>query len=113
MGTIRLRTAIPGPNSLALIARREVVTARGVARLTDVAVVRAHGAAVEDADGNILLDFAGGIGALALGHCPEPVVAAITAQAERLIHLCAVDEAMTVLAAAVTAAQSPTTPAGP
>ena len=59
MGTINLITEIPGPKSRAIIARREAVTPRGAAKLTSVAIERAHGAAVTDVDGNTLLDFAG------------------------------------------------------
>src|SRR5690606_27503569 len=58
--------------------------------LTLVAIVKAQGAAITDADGNTFLDFAGGIGALAVGHCPPNVVNAIKNQAEELIHLCAI-----------------------
>jgi 4-aminobutyrate aminotransferase/(S)-3-amino-2-methylpropionate transaminase len=35
-----------------------------------------------------MIDFAGGIGVLNAGHCPEPVVKAIQEQAEKLIHTC-------------------------
>lgn len=90
MPTINLVTELPGPNSQALVARREAATPRGAAKLTPVAIVKAEGAAVTDADGNTLLDFAGGIGVLAVGHCPPNVVEAIQKQAADLIHLCAI-----------------------
>lgn len=90
MPTIHLVTDIPGPNSQALVARREAASPRGAAKLTPIAIARAHGAAVTDVDGNTLLDFAGGIGVLAVGHTPEPVVGAIQRQAEDLIHMCAI-----------------------
>ena len=90
MPTIRLVTEVPGPRSRAMVARREAAGARGAGRLTDLAVARAHGAAVEDVDGNTLLDFAGGIGALALGHTPGAVVEALRRQAGELVHLCAI-----------------------
>lgn len=90
MGHIQLRTEVPGPRSRALVARREAVGARGAAKLTDLAVERAHGAVVIDADGNALLDFAGGIGTLAVGHTPEPLVRALQGQAEQLVHMCAI-----------------------
>ncbi|MCK6577494.1 MAG: 4-aminobutyrate--2-oxoglutarate transaminase [Anaerolineae bacterium] len=90
MPTIHLNTAIPGPNSIALAQRRDAATARGAAKASQIAVVRASGAVVTDADGNTLLDFAGGIGALAAGHCPPTVVDAIKSQAEDLIHFCAI-----------------------
>jgi 4-aminobutyrate aminotransferase / (S)-3-amino-2-methylpropionate transaminase / 5-aminovalerate transaminase len=90
MGSIRLVTEVPGPRSRALVARREAVGARGAAKLTDLAVERAHGAVVVDVDGNELLDFAGGIGVLAVGHTPAALVRAVQAQAERLVHMCAI-----------------------
>jgi 4-aminobutyrate aminotransferase/(S)-3-amino-2-methylpropionate transaminase len=44
---------------------------------------------VEDVDGNTFIDFAGGIGMLAVGHCPEKVTRAIADQASKLVHVCA------------------------
>lgn len=90
MPTINLITEIPGPKSQAIVARREAASARGAAKLTNIAVESAHGAAVTDVDGNTLLDFAGGIGVLAVGHTPENVVAALQEQAAKLIHMCAI-----------------------
>jgi 4-aminobutyrate aminotransferase/(S)-3-amino-2-methylpropionate transaminase len=90
MPTIQLRTEIPGPNSRALVARREAATPRGAAKATTIAIERAQGAVLTDADGNTLLDLAGGIGVLAVGHCPPNVVQALQDQAEKLIHLCAI-----------------------
>ncbi|HBL28069.1 MAG TPA: 4-aminobutyrate--2-oxoglutarate transaminase [Acidobacteria bacterium] len=86
--TIRLLTEIPGPRSRALMARREAAVARGVGHSTPVAVESASGARVTDVDGNVLLDFAGGIGTLNVGHCHPDVVAAARAQLGRLTHAC-------------------------
>jgi 4-aminobutyrate aminotransferase/(S)-3-amino-2-methylpropionate transaminase len=88
--SIHLVTDIPGPRSLEIVARREAATAQGVAKLTPIAVERAEGAVVTDVDGNRLLDLAGGIGALSVGHCPPKVVAALREQAEKLVHMCAI-----------------------
>jgi 4-aminobutyrate aminotransferase/(S)-3-amino-2-methylpropionate transaminase len=66
-------------------ARRAEV-ARGPFHTTPIFVARAHGAVVEDVDGNHLLDFASGIGVCNLGHTPEAVVAAVRAQASELLH---------------------------
>jgi 4-aminobutyrate aminotransferase/(S)-3-amino-2-methylpropionate transaminase len=90
MPTIHLVTELPGPKSTALVARREAATPRGAAKLTPVAIASASGAAVTDVDGNTLLDFAGGIGVLAVGHCPPTVVEALQKQSADLIHLCAI-----------------------
>lgn len=90
MPTINLITEIPGPKSQAIVARREAVIAAGNAKLTPIAVAKASGAAVTDVDGNTLLDFAGGIGTLATGHCPPSVVNALQKQAADLIHMCSI-----------------------
>jgi len=90
MSTIRLLTEVPGPKSRAMAARREAATPRGAAKVSAITIERAEGAVLTDADGNTLLDFAGGIGVLAVGHCPPNVVAAIKDQAEKLIHLSAI-----------------------
>ncbi len=90
MPTIRLLTEVPGPKSREMAARREAATPRGAAKVSAITIERAEGAVLTDADGNTLLDFAGGIGVLAVGHCPPNVVAAIKEQADKLIHFCAI-----------------------
>lgn len=87
---IHLVTEVPGPKSRELVARREAAMAPGAAKLTPLAVAHAHGARVTDVDGNTFLDFAGGIGTLAVGHTPADVVAAVKDQADRLLHMCAI-----------------------
>ncbi|MBK8034936.1 MAG: 4-aminobutyrate--2-oxoglutarate transaminase [Chloroflexi bacterium] len=90
MSTIRLLTEVPGPKSREMAARREAATPRGASKVSAITIERADGAVLTDADGNTLLDFAGGIGVLAVGHCPPNVVAAIKDQADKLIHFCAI-----------------------
>lgn len=87
--SIQLRTAIPGPRSRELIARREAAVPNGLYKAHQIAIESANGALVTDVDGNVLIDFIGGIGTLNAGHCPPEVVAAIQAQASRLIHFSA------------------------
>jgi 4-aminobutyrate aminotransferase/(S)-3-amino-2-methylpropionate transaminase len=89
MGFIQLKTEVPGPRSRELLARRAAAVSAGLAKATDVVVDRAQGALIHDVDGNTFIDLVGGIGMLAVGHSPPGVVQAITAQAERLIHTCA------------------------
>lgn len=90
VGSIDLVTAIPGPASLEIVARRQAALSAGAAYLTELAVASAEGAVVTDVDGNKLLDFAGGIGVLAAGHCPPAVVDAIKSQADELLHMCGI-----------------------
>jgi 4-aminobutyrate aminotransferase / (S)-3-amino-2-methylpropionate transaminase / 5-aminovalerate transaminase len=87
--SIVLQTAIPGPKSRAMVARREAAVAAGLGKATNLAVASASGALITDVDGNTLIDFVSGIGTLAVGHCPPEVVAAMAEQAAKLIHLSA------------------------
>ncbi len=85
---IRLNTEIPGPRARDLIARRVAAVPAGLGRATDVVVERAHGELIFDVDGNTLIDLAGGLGMLAVGHTPPAVVNAIAKQAEKYVHVC-------------------------
>ena len=87
-GSIKLVTEVPGPKSLELVARREAAVPDGAAKLTPLGIASGRGSVVVDLDGNELLDLAGGIGVLAVGHCPTGLVDAVQAQAADLIHVC-------------------------
>ena len=88
MGTIQLRTEIPGPKSNALAERRSAAVPRGLSHGTPIYVAKAEDAFLEDVDGNRYLDFAGGIGCVNVGHRQEPVVSAIREQLDRFLHTC-------------------------
>lgn len=88
MAHIELKTAIPGPKALTFLERRKNAIPAGLAKSTEVVVDRAEGCYVYDVDGNRLLDFAGGIGMINVGHCPQAVSRAIADQASRYIHTC-------------------------
>ena len=85
---IDLKTTVPGPASNALMARRARAVPRGVPATTPVAVVQADGAVLTDADGNHLIDFAGGIGVVNVGHRHPHVVGAVHAQLDHFAHVC-------------------------
>lgn len=87
MPSITLASSIPGPRSLALAASAGASVARPVAPGgSEVYIARAHGAVVEDVDGNHLLDFVGGLGCLIVGHSHPAVVAAVQECAGRFLH---------------------------
>lgn len=72
-----------------LVERRHAVVPRAVGQFAGATTVHsASGAHLTDAEGATLLDFAGGIGVMNVGHCDERVVKAIQEQAARLIHTC-------------------------
>lgn len=71
-----------------LLERRKKVVPNGVGIFNTATATSASGSIVINAEGRELIDFAGGIGVLNTGHCPEPVVKAIQDQAATLIHTC-------------------------
>ena len=85
---IKLKTAVPGPRSKALFARREAAVPRGPFHATPIFIDRAEGARITDVDGNVFLDFAGGLGCLNVGHSHPKLVKRIQAQAEKYLHSC-------------------------
>jgi 4-aminobutyrate aminotransferase/(S)-3-amino-2-methylpropionate transaminase len=72
--------------SVELLERRKNVVANGVGVFNTATVDHAKGAIITDLDGRELIDFAGGIGVVNAGHCPEPVVKAIQEQAAKYLH---------------------------
>lgn len=71
-----------------LIQRRRNIVPNGIGFFNTATAASAKGALVIDADGKELIDFAGGIGVLNAGHCPELVTQAIADQAAKLMHIC-------------------------
>jgi 4-aminobutyrate aminotransferase/(S)-3-amino-2-methylpropionate transaminase len=71
-----------------LLERRRKVVPIALGSFSPATAVSAKGSVITDMNGREVIDFAGGIGVLALGHFPEPVVQAITEQAQKLIHTC-------------------------
>ncbi len=83
-----LKTAIPGPRSLELMARKTDAVARGVGTTMPVFAVAAGGGVVVDVDGNSLIDFGSGIAVTTIGNSAPRVVAAVQDQVERFTHTC-------------------------
>src|SRR3954447_22827295 len=86
-----LGTALPGPKAQAFIERDERHSSPSYTRDWPLVVDRALGSTVQDVDGNRFLDFAAGIAVCATGHCHPQVVAAITEQTQKLLHICGSD----------------------
>ncbi len=86
MPSIEIRTEVPGPRSRAWIERKERVVANAKALWVPVFVERAEGALVTDVDGNTFIDFAGGIGCLAVGHSNAALTSAVHDQVARFLH---------------------------
>jgi 4-aminobutyrate aminotransferase/(S)-3-amino-2-methylpropionate transaminase len=83
---ISLRTGIPGPRSQAILERKERVVAGPLSHYFPLVVAEARGATVTDVDGNVFIDFTGGVGCLNVGHAAPRVVAAAQEQLARFTH---------------------------
>ena len=66
--TIELRTALPGPRSQELLERKTRAVANAKTIALPVVAADAQGVAITDVDGNVLIDFTGGVGCLNVGH---------------------------------------------
>src|SRR3954470_9109074 len=83
----RLVTELPGPRARELLARDEQFVSPSYTRVYPLVVERGSGAVIQDVDGNLFLDFTAGIAVTAAGHCHPHVVAAVTDQARKLLHM--------------------------
>ncbi|WP_102349178.1 4-aminobutyrate--2-oxoglutarate transaminase [Bacillus sp. Marseille-P3661] len=86
--SIHLKTTIPGPKAQELLQRRIQNVPRGPFNTSLSFTAKGEGALVTDVDGNTLIDLAGGIGSINVGHCPPSVVNAVKQQLDHYIHSC-------------------------
>lgn len=84
----QIKTEVPGPKSRELQERRKKAISSGLGTAIPIWAAEAEGALVTDVDGNVFIDFGGGIGVLNAGHNHPKVVRAVKEQAEKLIHSC-------------------------
>lgn len=87
-----IKTELPGPKSREIIdADQQFVTPSYPRPDYKLVAERAYGVWIEDPDGNVFLDGNAGVAVCSTGHCHPEIVAAITEQTNRLIHLCGTD----------------------
>jgi len=84
--TIELKTAVPGPKSREILARKERVVAGPLSVFLPVVIEEGRGATLTDVDGNTFLDFTGGVGCLNVGHSHPHVVEAAQEQLAKFSH---------------------------
>jgi 4-aminobutyrate aminotransferase/(S)-3-amino-2-methylpropionate transaminase len=83
-----LATAIPGPRSAELHARKTGAVSAGVGASLPVYVERAAGGIVVDVDGNQLIDFGSGIAVTSVGNAAPRVVERVRDQVADFTHTC-------------------------
>lgn len=77
---------LPGPKSAEIIKRREAVVPKAIRCVYPCVMEKAAGAMIQDPDGNIFLDWVGGVGVLNVGHTHPALVDAVKKQAEKYFH---------------------------
>ncbi len=82
----KIKTEIPGPKSKELLIKREENVPKGVSQGAPIFANKGEGALIEDVDGNVFLDFVGGIGVLNIGYSHPEVIQAIKDQSEKFLH---------------------------
>jgi len=83
-----IRTAIPGPRSLELQARKLTAVSAGIGTVLPIYVEQASGGIVLDVDGNQLIDFGSGIAVVSVGNAAPRVVSAVQDQVADFTHTC-------------------------
>lgn len=81
----------PGPLGQAIIARDEEIMSGSMKPRYPFVMDHGLGAHVWDVDGNEYVDFAAGIAVNSTGHCHPRVVAAVTEQAQKFLHIAGTD----------------------
>ncbi|MFC5821571.1 4-aminobutyrate--2-oxoglutarate transaminase [Nonomuraea harbinensis] len=84
----RVVTAIPGPKSQELLARKQAAVPPGIGTTLPVFVTRAGGGVLQDADGNSLIDFGAGIAVTNVGNAAPKVVERVSKQVADFTHTC-------------------------
>jgi 4-aminobutyrate aminotransferase/(S)-3-amino-2-methylpropionate transaminase len=84
----RLVTAIPGPRSQELHARKTAAVSGAIGTTLPVYTVAAGGGVIVDADGNSLIDLGSGIAVTTVGNSAPRVAAAVAEQVRSFTHTC-------------------------
>ena len=84
--TIRIQTEVPGPESKRLAEREARAVAAPLRAHLPIFAAAAENATITDVDGNVFVDFAGGVGVVNAGHAHPRVVEAVVDQAGRFLH---------------------------
>lgn len=77
---------LPGPKAQAIIDRRDKAMPAAVRCTYPLVIERGEGAMFQDVDGNIFLDWVGGVGVLNIGYSHPEIIKAVKAQTDKFFH---------------------------
>ena len=82
----KIVTPLPGPKAQAIIDRRAKAMPNAIKCAYPCVIKRGEGAMFEDVDGNLFLDWIGGVGVLNIGYSNPKLIDAVKDQAEKYFH---------------------------
>lgn len=77
---------LPGPKAKAIIERRAAAIPNAIRCIYPCVIERGEGAMFQDVDGNIFLDWVGGVGVLNIGYSHPELIDAVKEQSEKYFH---------------------------
>lgn len=81
-----ITNTLPGPKAQAIIDRRSNAMPNAIRCTYPLVIERGEGAMFEDVDGNIFLDWVGGVGVLNVGYSQPEIIEAVKSQTEKFFH---------------------------
>lgn len=82
----KINTPLPGPKAAAILERRKEAMPDAIKTAYPCVISRGEGAMLEDVDGNIFLDWVGGVGVLNIGYSHPELIEAVKEQSEKYFH---------------------------
>ena len=82
----KIITELPGPKAREVLARRSEVMPAAIRPLYPIVIGRGEGAMIEDVDGNVFLDWVGGVGVMNIGYSQPELIEAVREQSGRFFH---------------------------
>jgi len=82
----KIVTPLPGPKTKEILARRAECMPGAIKSVYPCAIKRGEGAMFEDLDGNIILDWVGGVGVMNIGYSRPELIDAVKGQSEKYFH---------------------------
>lgn len=77
---------VPGPKAKEVIERRANSIPSAIRCIYPIVIERGEGAMVEDVDGNMFLDWIGGVGVLNIGYSHPEIIEVVKKQSEKYFH---------------------------
>ncbi|MDR2163144.1 MAG: aspartate aminotransferase family protein [Clostridiales Family XIII bacterium] len=82
----KINTQLPGPKAAKVLARRAAIMPAAIKSIYPIVIERGEGAMIEDVDGNVFLDWVGGVGVMNIGYSQPELIEAVSEQSKKFFH---------------------------